>query len=187
MKIKLLTGFAAAILLTSCAPDETFENTNLKNSESKTSEIAARGISSTVTFITETTNHPQRLDPGQSISLSYNIYTYRLEMQGDSNLVLYQDRPGFTRAIWSTNTHRDSGTPWLIAQNDGNLVIYNDGNPLWHTNSSVSGNVSNPHIKMQLYTRSGGSIPAGIRIKLVLGGNNVERKTFAEVDLSDFY
>jgi hypothetical protein len=40
---------------------------------------------------------------------------------------------------------------------------------------------------MQLYTRSGGSIPAGIRIKLVLGGNNVERKTFAEVDLSDFY
>lgn len=30
MKIKLLTGFAAAMLLTSCAQDETFENTGLK-------------------------------------------------------------------------------------------------------------------------------------------------------------
>lgn len=187
MKIKLLTFLSLALFLSSCAQDDTLDNVNVENRKVQAAN-EARGISLiNLTFIKETTNHPQRLDPGQSIGFTHYNYTYRLEMQGDSNLVLYQDRPGFTRALWSTNTHRDTGTPWLIAQNDGNLVIYNNGNPLWHTNSSVSENVSNPHIKLQLYSKSGAMVPTGIRIKIILGGNNVERKTIAEIDIDDFY
>ncbi|XP_042519160.1 mannose-specific lectin-like [Macadamia integrifolia] len=54
-------------------------------------------------------------------------------MQSDGNLVIYE--PGEPdRAIWATNTCRDSGNYALILQ-DGNLVIY--GSSIWATGTTA--------------------------------------------------
>lgn len=59
---------------------------------------------------------------------------YRLEMQTDGNLVLYDVGTGDRRsALWSSGT---SGRPgaYAVMQSDGNFVVYrNDGQPLWST------------------------------------------------------
>lgn len=52
---------------------------------------------------------------------------FRLVMQGDGNLVLYQHRVG---ALWSTGTH-GTGATHAVMQGDGNLVVYAWGTPLW--------------------------------------------------------
>lgn len=59
---------------------------------------------------------------------------YRLEHQGDGNLVLYNTQSG--NAVWHTGTHgRATGN--LIMQSDGNLVLYTpSGTPLWHTGTN---------------------------------------------------
>ncbi|ROI00869.1 hypothetical protein EGI05_02120 [Chryseobacterium daecheongense] len=135
------------------------------------------------TLLKESTNHPQTLSAGQSISMEYNGSTYRFIMQADNNLVLYRERPGLTNVLWHSNTYRSTGTPSLIVQNDGNMVIYSDGNPLWSSNTAVNYYVANPHVKLQLYSRTGAAIPSGFRIKVILGGNNEERN---DIIVEDF-
>jgi len=86
---------------------------------------------------------------------------YRLVMQGDGNLVIYNGG----RAIWATATRKDDGkrivlqgdgnlvmygsggsAPWatrtngkpatrLVMQNDGNLVLYGEGKAFWASNT----------------------------------------------------
>ena len=60
---------------------------------------------------------------------------FRLVMQGDSNLVLYD---GQNKPIWSSGTE-GKGTPGyskLIIQNDKNIVIYDRNNkPIWASNT----------------------------------------------------
>jgi len=58
-----------------------------------------------------------------------NLY---LEMQTDSNLVMYHRRGTSSVVAWSSNTHGNPGA-FLALQNDGNLVIYNSANnrALW--------------------------------------------------------
>jgi len=51
-------------------------------------------------------------------------------MQGDGNLVLYQQG----RAIWASNT-AGSGGNVAAMQGDGNLVIYRNGVAVWHTHT----------------------------------------------------
>lgn len=111
-----------------------------------------------------------RLLPGQTLpiggSLESNNGLYRLAMQHDGNLVLY-DR-GSGKALWASNTANvsiqtcimqtdgnlvlyryDSKAAWasgthgkpnstLIVQNDGNVVIYYDPNPVavWATGTN---------------------------------------------------
>lgn len=51
----------------------------------------------------------------------------RLVMQGDGNLVTYQDG----QARWSSRTQGNPGA-YFVVQNDGNLVVYSSSNrPLW--------------------------------------------------------
>ena len=53
---------------------------------------------------------------------------FSLVMQGDGNLVLYQNGGS---ALWSTSTHGNSGA-WAAMQTDGNLVVYSSGgSALW--------------------------------------------------------
>jgi hypothetical protein len=76
----------------------------------------------------------QQLNQHQAI-VSQNG-NYELIMQGDGNLVLYNND---IKAIWSTNTH-NSNAQELIMQNDGNLVLYkylNQIQPLWWTNTQA--------------------------------------------------
>jgi hypothetical protein len=63
------------------------------------------------------------------------------------------------------------------------MVIYRDGNALWSSNTAVNYYVANPHVKLQLYSRTGAAIPSGFRIKVILGGNNEERN---DIIVEDF-
>ncbi|WP_106915750.1 hypothetical protein [Chryseobacterium aurantiacum] len=189
MKIKLMTFLSLSMLLGSCAQDEILDqNPAVNQSDVQSKNVASREIPpiNSEVFIKETTNHPQKLYAGGSIILSHEQREYRLIMQEDSNLVLYyKDRNGFERPLWATNTDRKSGTPHLIAQGDGNLVVYNNGNPLWSSNTAINGTVSNPHIKVQLFRKRGPFIPSGFRIKVILGGNNEERALITRVDVNE--
>lgn len=62
---------------------------------------------------------------------SYNDM-YRLILQGDGNLVLYDRSRG--KPLWASNTVR-SGANRLVLQGDGNLVLYRGGKPFWASNT----------------------------------------------------
>jgi hypothetical protein len=53
-------------------------------------------------------------------------------MQGDGNLVLYN---AAHHPIWASHTNRHPGA-YLVVQNDGNTVIYSGHTPLWATNTA---------------------------------------------------
>lgn len=61
-----------------------------------------------------------------------NRYFLRLEKSGD--LVLY-DKKDMKNKIWSSNTE-GTDSKMLYMQPDGNLVIYKQGNAMWHTNTA---------------------------------------------------
>jgi len=74
----------------------------------------------------------QKLDRGQWLSSGDG--RYKLRMQGDGNLVLYNSSG---HAIWATNR---LGGQFAVVQGDGNLVVYaSDGRPLWASNTAGSG------------------------------------------------
>ena len=190
MKIKLLALLSLSVFLASCSQDDILDNGNMNVQNEK--QITANGNSmsrlglTTIKFIKESGPiHPQALNSDESLILKNNDDTYRLIMQADNNLVLYRERPGGYRAVlWHSNTHRvDITGSRLVAQTDGNLVIYNNNIPLWSSNTAVNYHVEGPHFKLQLYSRTGAAIPSGYRIKLILGGNNEERN---EIVVEDF-
>ena len=59
---------------------------------------------------------------------------YKLVMQGDNNLVIYDKR---NTPTWASGTHNRGTRPAkLIMQSDGNLVIYDAANrAIWATNT----------------------------------------------------
>lgn len=185
-----MTFLSLSMLLASCAQDEILDHTpTASQSEVQSNSSLAKGIPiNQEIFITETTNHPQILSAGSSFALSHEQREYKLIMQEDGNLVLYyRNKDGAVRPLWATNTNiKNAAFPHLIAQNDGNLVIYNLGNPLWSSNTTINGTVSNPHIKIQLFKKYGPFIPYGFRIKVILGGNNEERALITSVDVNEY-
>jgi hypothetical protein len=67
-----------------------------------------------------------------------------LVMQGDGNLVIYN---AANQPLWSAGTSGNPGAR-LVLQNDGNLVIYNAANqPLW--SAGTSGNPGGNHITLK--------------------------------------
>jgi hypothetical protein len=57
--------------------------------------------------------------------------SYRAEMQGDGNFVVYSP----TGAIWASNTNGYPGS-WLVLQEDGNMVVYRPGGvAIWASNT----------------------------------------------------
>ncbi len=78
-----------------------------------------------------TTMQDSYMFAGQSLYTANR--TYRLVLQTDGNLVLY-DQSG--KALWATGTN---GIPpgFLALQPDGNLVLYSqDGRPIWYTKTA---------------------------------------------------
>ena len=94
--------------------------------------------------------HPtNELQKRQSIKLGQYICStkkkYKLKFQKDGNLCFYQasDTNNGEKFIWCNMKHNFGQNPnsTLIMQDDGNLVIYKDGNnnPVWATNTNGSG------------------------------------------------
>jgi hypothetical protein len=54
-------------------------------------------------------------------------------MQVDGNLVVYD---GARKALWASNTNKHPGSR-LVAQDDGNVVVYSGSTPLWSTNTWI--------------------------------------------------
>lgn len=78
-----------------------------------------------------------RLDPGDVLKagnqLTSRNHRYRLVLQKDGNLVLYDDR---RHALWASNT-RGQKVEKCVMQRDGNLVLYHyNGRPIWATNTA---------------------------------------------------
>lgn len=74
----------------------------------------------------------QALYPGQSI-VSPNK-GYKLLMQGDGNLVLYEGSS--SNWTWQSHTYAENAS-YAVIQTDGNFVIYNTtGHPLWSTGTN---------------------------------------------------
>ena len=104
--------------------------------------------SGTALWSTGTINIPNHLDsvnttlpigylyPGQSLQTANGAY--KLILQNDGNLVLYNTSTG--TALWYSNTHGES-VAYLAMQADGNLVLYGtNGQALWDSNTEGSGN-----------------------------------------------
>jgi len=86
----------------------------------------------------------QTLRAGQQLTSPNG--TYRLVMQGDGNLVLYDSG---NRARWHTSTQNNPGSR-LVMQTDGNLVIYSSRNrPLWQTQTD---DFVNKKLRLQLFS-----------------------------------
>ncbi|RXM51385.1 MULTISPECIES: hypothetical protein [unclassified Chryseobacterium] len=193
MKTKLITFLSLSMLLASCAQDETRDEVMPTAKQVTVNENNTSRISFTkIELIKESGPfHPEALNTEESLKLEHNGSVYRLIMQWDNNLVLYRERQGHKTVLWHSNTHRtDVVSPRLVAQTDGNLVIYSSNSipansiPIWSADTTVNYHVNSPHIKMQLCSRTGTFIPSGYRIKVILGGNNEERK---EIIVEDFY
>ncbi len=74
----------------------------------------------------------ERLQPGQFLASANG--QFRVHMQEDGNLVLYQNGV----ALWSSQTHGRSGA-WLGNQGDGNLVLYHNGVAIWNSGTPGHG------------------------------------------------
>lgn len=188
MKLKFLAFSILSMLLTSCSQDDSRDNSQNVSQTGIDNKIQSNTMKGDIDislnpiyFIKETTTHPDVLYTRNFLELTHEGRRFHLIMQADSNLVLYfTNKYGVERPIWATNTNRPGqGSPYLIAQQDGNLVLYSNGEPLWSSNTAVF-QVGNPHIKLQLYQRG-----SGYRIKFILGGGGNERKEITYIDVND--
>lgn len=99
-------------------------------------------------------NGQETMFPGQQLETANR--NYRLILQSDGNLVLYDS---MNRVLWSSGTF---GLPvaYLAIQSDGNLVMYNANNqPLWNTVTFGHGPsqlIMQADGNLVLYTASGG-------------------------------
>lgn len=72
----------------------------------------------------------------QNSSLKSENKKYKLVLQTDGNLVIYENE---TTPIWATHTNGKGGNR-LDMQDDGNLVLYNvEKSPLWSTDTYQGG------------------------------------------------
>ncbi len=102
--------------------------------------VIAHNYSTTTQLVTG-----QTLYTNQILGSSPTNPAYRLIMQGDGNLVVYN---AATKPIWQSGTHGTGSNNRLVMQGDGNLVVYTSANrPVW--NSATSGAGSNLKLLMQ--------------------------------------
>ncbi|WP_336960750.1 hypothetical protein [Chryseobacterium contaminans] len=183
MKFKLMTFLSLSVIMASCTQDDTRDSITPSEKQIVVNgnNTSRMGLT-TVEFIKEV-YHPSVLSAGEAITLEQGDRKFQLIMQYDNNLVLYMTRFGHTSVLWSSNSYTTmGGLSQLIAQNDGNMVIYRNGIPFWNTNKTVNFYVNDPHMKLQLFSRKGSLITPGYRIKFVLGGNNQNINDVFEVD-----
>ncbi|WP_027372213.1 hypothetical protein [Chryseobacterium sp. UNC8MFCol] len=186
MKLKLMTFLSLSMLLVSCAQDETRDDVMPAEKQIAVNGDKASRIGTTTVNLIKEVYHPSVLNAGQAITVEDQGVKYQLVMQYDNNLVLYQIAGNRTTPVWKSNSYRpEGGSTQLIAQNDGNMVIYNNGIPIWNTNKTVNFFVNDPHMKLQLFSKKDIFGYVGHRIKFVLGGNNQNLNDVFQVDVED--
>ncbi|GLJ18467.1 hypothetical protein SUGI_0327420 [Cryptomeria japonica] len=78
-----------------------------------------------------------RLNSGESLSAGQSLQyaQYIFVMQGDCNLVLYENT---VKVLWASGTNGKGGAASCVLrmQEDGNLVIYAATTPVWSTKTS---------------------------------------------------
>jgi hypothetical protein len=107
-------------------------------------------------------NHLDRVDttlntgyifPGQSMQTVTR--NYKLQLQGDGNLVLYYNN---NQAIWQSGT-AGQNVAYLVLQGDGNLVMYNTSSKVIWTSATNGSGTSSLHMQpdgnLVLYNTSG--------------------------------
>ncbi|KAF0710009.1 Aste57867_5671 [Aphanomyces stellatus] len=100
-------------------------------------------------------NGKNTLTRGQSLK-SFGEGSHTMQMQWDSNLVLYNDEG---KPKWATGTQGSGGTT-VVLQGDGNLVMYkDDGTSVWA--SQTSGRGRGPYCLMIKSKRLGIVFPGG--------------------------
>jgi len=78
------------------------------------------------------------LNTNQTVVVGSGTSAATLDMQGDGNLVVYQNNTG----VWSTGTYGNSCASGCTAifQGDGNFVVYSGSSPVFSSNTAGTGN-----------------------------------------------
>lgn len=93
------------------------------------------GISLAVSNVSSTLYHGLNLSVGGEI-MSPNGQ-YEAILQGDGNFVIYENTSDGKVAHWATDTAGAGYDSYsLVMQEDGNLVLYGDGQPIWASNTA---------------------------------------------------
>ncbi|PKF74731.1 hypothetical protein [Chryseobacterium sp. PMSZPI] len=195
LKVSALTLLTMSIVSCSRETDSLTEQTSVKNA--RNSNIQER-ISLTKTEVLAESYRMSILNVGQSLVLKYGNVNLHLDLQTDSNLVLYASPinywgPAPYPVKWASNTYLGNGVaqPLLIAQTDGNLVLYKahptvPGNAIWSTNT-YSGTVSNPRFKLQIIKKTHAINGTRYYATFILEGNDSERHEIAVEDITNIY
>lgn len=118
-----------------------FSNDGSLKIHSPSPKVSWHTATSTANYIASSNPSIGTLEPGKILKVNQFVHsgneTYRLIMQSDGNLVLYNVPEG--RALWASYTVGAGN--WAVMQTDGNLVVYSASNkPLW--NSGTAGKPS---------------------------------------------
>ncbi|QBA19948.1 hypothetical protein EU348_01710 [Chryseobacterium indologenes] len=195
--LKISTLAFATLAITSCSretdslteqpPIQTVEKMNVQER-----------ISLTKTEVLAESQRMSGLNAGQSLVLKYGNVNLHLDMQFDSNLVLYASPINYWGPVpypvkWASNTDFGTGLyqPYLSAQGDGNLVLYKAQpyvaeNAIWATNTD-SESVSNPGFKLQIIKKTNAITGTKYYATFILEGNNSERHEIAVEEITDIY
>ncbi|RXM52403.1 MULTISPECIES: hypothetical protein [unclassified Chryseobacterium] len=195
LKISTLTLLTLAIASCSRETDSMTEQAPVQTARNMN---AQEKISLTKTEVLAESHRMSSLSAGQSLVLNYGNVNLHLDLQFDSNLVLYASPINFWGPVphpvkWASNTNLGNGVaqPFLSAQTDGNLVLYKaqpyvSGNSIWATNTN-SGNVSNPRFKLQIIKKTHAINGTRYYATFILEGNDSERHEIAVEDISNIY
>ena len=93
------------------------------------------GTAHTLTSGTSSMTEGQEITVGQQLTSANG--DYKLDMQGDGNLVEYNSA---SKALWSSNTSGTGSANFATLQSDGNFVVYTStGNAVWNSGTSGTG------------------------------------------------
>ncbi len=197
--IKVSSFALLTLILASCSSETDLLNEESANIIAQDSKNQER-LSLTKTEVLAESNKISSLSIGQSLVLNYGNVNLHLDLQQDSNLVLYASPiywvgPSPYPVKWASNTIFPIGTsqPYLSAQSDGNLVLYrnapyNAANSIWATNTAA-GNVSEPKFKLQVIKKTNALNSGSPKYyaTFILEGNNSERHEITVSEITNIY
>ncbi|WP_347220054.1 hypothetical protein [Chryseobacterium sp.] len=195
LKISTLTLLTLAITSCSRETDSMMEQTPVQTAKNMNVQ---EKFSLTKTEVLAESHRISSLNAGQSLVLNYGNVNLHLDLQFDSNLVLYASPINFWGPVphpvkWASNRYLGNGVAqhYLNAQTDGNLVLYKaqpyvSGNAIWSTNT-YSGTVSNPRFKLQIIKKTHAINGTRYYATFILEGNDSERHEIAVEDITNIY
>lgn len=196
--LTISTIAAVGLLLTACSQDDDMTNPTPTVLSAK-NEGSQEKISFVKTEVIAESDRASTLSVGQSLVLNAGNAHVHLDVQYDGNLVLYANPiqwfgPTPNPAKWASDTSTNYAVqPFLVAQTDGNLVLYKSApyiaaNAVWATNTD-SGDVSDPKFKIQVIkkTNSLNSSSPKYYATFILEGNNSERHEITVSEITNIY